>query len=226
MSSLAEAKAGNPWFSWHYVQDNAETIRAALIEHVKLTAEAMIIATVLGVLLAVVAYWVRPVAGPILSVTGVLYTIPSLGLLAFVGPLMPSLRSAVVLALVIYALLVIVRSTLTALMQVPADVREAAAGMGYGKLAQLWRVELPLALPGVLTGVRLATVSTVALVTVGALIGNGALGSLLMEGFRNNFYKAQIATAAILCVLLAFVFDTILLLIGRALMPWRRRRAA
>ena len=226
MSSLAKAKAGNPWFSWQYVQDNAETIRAALIEHVKFTVEAMIIATVLGVLLAVVAYWVRPVAGPILSLTGVLYTIPSLGLLAFVGPLMPSLRSAVVLALVIYALLVIVRSTLTALIQVPADVREAATGMGYGKLARLWRVELPLALPGMLTGVRLATVSTVALVTVGALIGNGALGSLLMDGFRNNFYKAQIATAAILCVLLALVFDTILLLIGRALTPWRRRRAA
>ena len=225
MSSLAEAKAGNPWFSWQYVQDNAETIRAALIEHVKFTVEAMIIATVLGVLLAVVAYWVRPVAGPILSLTGVLYTIPSLGLLAFVGPLMPSLRSAVVLALVIYALLVIVRSTLTALIQVPADVREAATGMGYGKLARLWRVELPLALPGMLTGVRLATVSTVALVTVGALIGNGALGSLLMDGFRNNFYKAQIATAAILCVALAVVFDLLLIWLSRALTPWRRRAA-
>jgi len=225
MSSLAEAKAGNPWFSWQYVQDNAETIRAALIEHVKFTVEAMIIATVLGVLLAVVAYWVRPVAGPILSLTGVLYTIPSLGLLAFVGPLMPSLRSAVVLALVIYALLVIVRSTLTALIQVPADVREAATGMGYGKLARLWRVELPLALPGMLTGVRLATVSTVALVTVGALIGNGALGSLLMDGFRNNFYKAQIATALLLCVALALVLDGLLLVAGRLLMPWTRRRA-
>jgi osmoprotectant transport system permease protein len=226
MSSLAEAEVGNPWFSWQYVQDNAETIRAALIEHVKFTVEAMIIAIVLGVLLAVLAYWVRPLAGPILSATGILYTIPSLGLLAFVGPLMPSLRSAVVLALVIYALLVIVRSTLTALIQVPADVREAATGMGYGRLARLWRVELPLALPGLMTGVRLATVSTVALVTVGALIGNGALGSLLMDGFRNNFYKAQIATAAILCVLLAFAFDLVLLLISRLLTPWRRRRTA
>jgi osmoprotectant transport system permease protein len=186
----------------------------------------MIIATVLGVLLAVVAYWVRPVAGPILSLTGVLYTIPSLGLLAFVGPLMPSLRSAVVLALVIYALLVIVRSTLTALIQVPADVREAATGMGYGKLARLWRVELPLALPGMLTGLRLATVSTVALVTVGALIGNGGLGSLLLDGFTHNFYRAQITTAAILCVALALSFDLVLLLVGRVLMPWRRRRAA
>jgi osmoprotectant transport system permease protein len=156
----------------------------------------------------------------------VLYTIPSLGLLAILGPLLPSRRSAVVLALVIYALLVVVRSSLTALLQVPGDVREAATGMGYGRLARLWRVELPLALPGLLTGVRLATVSTVALVTVGDIVGNGALGGLLMSGFRNNFYKAQIATATVLCVLLALALDGLLLLLGRWLTPWTRRRAA
>jgi osmoprotectant transport system permease protein len=226
MSSLAEAKVGNPWFSWSYVQDNAETIRTALIEHVKFTAEAVAIATVLGIGLAVLAYWVRPLATPILASTGVLYTIPSLGFLAIAGPLMPSRHSAVVLALVTYALLVIVRSTLTALMQVPPDVREAATGMGYGRLAMLWRVELPLSVPGMLTGVRLATVSTVALVTVGAIVGDGALGSLLLSGFRNNFYKAQIATAGLLCVALALVFDLVLLLIGRLLTPWRARRAS
>jgi osmoprotectant transport system permease protein len=132
----------------------------------------------------------------------------------------------VVLALVIYALLVIVRNTLTALLQVPPDVKEAAAGMGYGRFARLWRVELPLSLPGLLTGVRLATVSTVALVTVGAIVGNGALGSLLMSGFRNNFYKAQIMTAAVLCVALALVLDLILLLVSRWLTPWRARRAS
>jgi osmoprotectant transport system permease protein len=225
MSSLAAAEADNPWFSWQYVQDNAETIRTALVEHVKFTVEAMIIALVLGVALAILAYWFRPLAGPILSTTGILYTIPSLGLLAFAGPLMPSYRSAVVLALVTYALLMIVRSMLTALMQVPADVREAATGMGYGRAARLWRVELPLALPGLVTGVRLATVSTVALVTVGALIGEGGLGGLLLDGFTRNFYKAQIATAAILCVALALLFDVILLMIGRALTPWQRRRA-
>lgn len=226
MSFLAEAEAGNPWFSWQYVQDNAETIRTALIEHVRFTVEAMVIAAVLGVALAVVAYWYRPLATPILGTTSVLYTIPSLGLLAIAGPLMPTLRSAVVLALVIYALLVIVRNTLTALLQVPPEVKDAAAGMGYGRFARLWRVELPLSLPGMLTGIRLATVSTVALVTVGAIVGNGALGSLLMSGFRNNFYKAQISTAALLCVALALVLDLILLLIGRVLTPWRTRRAS
>jgi osmoprotectant transport system permease protein len=223
MSFLAEAEAGNPWFSWQYVQDNAETIRTALIEHVRFTVEAMVIAAVLGVALAVVAYWYRPLATPILGTTSVLYTIPSLGLLAIAGPLMPTLRSAVVLALVIYALLVIVRNTLTALLQVPPEVKDAAAGMGYGRFARLWRVELPLSLPGMLTGIRLATVS---LVTVGAIVGNGALGSLLMSGFRNNFYKAQISTAALLCVALALILDLLLLLIGRWLTPWRSRRAS
>ena len=226
MSFLAEAEVGNPWFSWQYVQDNAETIRTALIEHVRFTVEAMVIAAILGVALAVLAYWYRPLATPILGTTSVLYTIPSLGLLAIAGPLMPTLRSAVVLALVIYALLVIVRNTLTALLQVPPEVKDAAAGMGYGRFARLWRVELPLSLPGMLTGIRLATVSTVALVTVGAIVGNGALGSLLMSGFRNNFYKAQISTAALLCVALALVLDLILLLIGRVLTPWRTRRAS
>jgi osmoprotectant transport system permease protein len=226
MSFLAEAEVGNPWFSWQYVQDNAETIRDAVIEHVQYTVIAMTIATVLGVGLAVLAYWYRPFATPILGTTSVLYTIPSLGLLAIAGPLMPTLRSAVVLALVIYALLVIVRNSLTALLQVPPEVKEAAAGMGYGRLARLWRVELPLSLPGILTGVRLATVSTVALVTVGAIVGYGALGSLLMSGFRNNFYKAQITTAALLCVALALIFDLLLLLAGRLLTPWQSRRAS
>ena len=222
---LAAPAAENPWLSWRYVRDNAETIRAALIEHVVLTAESVLIAAVIGVMLAILAYQVRRLSTPILVSTGVLYTIPSLGLLAILGPLMPSRRSAVVLALVTYALLVIVRNTLTALLQVPGEVREAATAMGYGRFARLWRVELPLAVPGLLTGLRLATVSTVALVTVGDIVGNGALGSLMMAGFRNNTYKAQIATAALLCVALALVLDLALLLLGRVLAPWTRRRA-
>jgi osmoprotectant transport system permease protein len=226
MSFQAVAKVGNPWLSWRYVQDNAETIRSAVIEHVELTGESVAIAAAVGVALAIVAYRYRRLAAPILSTTGILYTVPSLGLLAIIGPLLPSRRQAVVVALVIYALLVITRSTLTALLQVPDEVKEAATGMGYGRLARLWRVELPLALPGLLTGLRLATVSTVALVTVGAIVGEGALGSLLMDGFRNNFYKAQIATAVLLCVALALVLDLVLLLAGRLLTPWTRRRSA
>jgi osmoprotectant transport system permease protein len=226
MSFLAYAQTGNPWFSWAYVRDNADTIRAAMIEHLSLTAQSVVFAVAVGVPLAVLAYWWRPLTGPILTSAGVLYTIPSLSLFAFFGPFLGPGETTVVLILVLYALLTIIRSTLTGLRQVPGDVREAATAMGYGRIARLLRVELPLALPGLLTGLRLATVSTVALVTVGALVGHGGLGGLILSGFRNNFYKAQIVTNALLCVLLALVLDVLLVAIGRALTPWMRRRPA
>jgi osmoprotectant transport system permease protein len=227
MSSLAYGETGNPWFSWTYVHDNLQTIRAALVDHIVITVWSVAIAAAIAVPLAVLAYWVRSLATPILTSAGVLYTIPSLALLAFLAPFLGSGRITVVVALVMYALLIIVRNTLTGLMQVPGDVREAATAMGYGRLARLTRVELPLALPGILVGLRLATVSTVALVTVGAIVGShGALGGLILSGFRNNFYKAQIATAALLCVALALVLDLILFGISRALTPWTRRRAS
>jgi osmoprotectant transport system permease protein len=95
--------------------------------------------------------------------------------------------------------------------------------MGYGRWTRLFRVDLPLALPGILTGLRLATVSTVALVTIGALIGKGGLGNLILGGFRNNFFKAEITTGTILCVLLALLLDLILIGTGRVLTPWTRR---
>ena len=107
----------------------------------------------------------------------------------------------------------------------PEPVRDAARGMGYGRLAQLWRIELPLALPGILTGLRLATVSTVALVTVGVLNGHGALGEFLTAGFRAG-YRAEITTATIIIFGLGLVLDLVLAGVGRLLTPWARRRAA
>jgi len=217
---------GNPWFSWQYVRDNSDTILAALREHATLTAEAMLIATAVAVPLAVVAYWYRPLTGPILALSGVLYTIPSLALLAFVAPYVGTTNPAsVLIALVLYALLLIVRNSLAGLNQVPPETRDAAQGMGYGRWGRLFRIDLPLALPGIVTGLRLATVSTVALVTVGALIGYGGLGDLILTGFRNNFYKAEILTGAVLCVGLALVLDLLLATAGRLLMPWSRRAA-
>jgi osmoprotectant transport system permease protein len=98
--------------------------------------------------------------------------------------------------------------------------------VGYGRWARLLRVELPLALPGLLTGVRLSTVSTVALVTVGVLVGRGGFGQLIIGGFRNNFHKAEILTGAVLCILLAVLLDLLLIAAGRVLTPWRLRRSA
>jgi osmoprotectant transport system permease protein len=215
---------GNPWFSWRYVQENGSRILEALQQHSTLTAEAVALAAVVALPLAVLAYWFRPLTGPILALSGVLYTIPSLALLSFVAPLVGTTKvTSVLIALVLYALLVIVRNTLAGLTQVPAEVREAAQGMGYGRFGRLWRVELPLALPGIITGLRLATVSTVALVTVGALIGKGGLGELILGGFRNNFFRAEIMTGTVLCVGLALLLDLLLAGLGRVLTPWQQR---
>ena len=218
---------GNPWFSWEYVHDNADTIVSKLGFHIGITLETVVIALLVAVPLAVLAYWIRPLTGPILALSGVLYTIPSLALLALLAPLLGATsRVTVLIALVLYALLLVVRNALTGLTQVPADVKDAAAGMGYGRFGRLWHVELPLALPGIVTGLRLATVSTVALVTIGAIIGQGGLGDLILGGFANNFYRAEIVTGTVLCVALALVFDLVLIGLGRVLTPWSRRRAA
>ncbi|MFC0007962.1 MULTISPECIES: ABC transporter permease [Micromonospora] len=218
------AEPGNPWFSWQYVRDNSDTILAALREHASLTARAVLIAAVVALPLAVAAYWFRSLSGPILAVTGVLYTIPSLALFAFLAPYLGIGAITVLSVVVLYALLVIVRNALAGLGQVPPEIREAAEGMGYGRWGRLFRVELPLALPGILTGVRLATVSTVALVTVGVVVGRGGLGQLIFAGFQNNFYRAQIMTGTVLCVLLALVLDLLLAGVGRLLTPWLRSR--
>jgi osmoprotectant transport system permease protein len=218
------ADPGNPWFSWQYVRDNSDTVLAALRDHTTLTLRAVLIAALIAVPLAVVAYWFRPLTGPILALTGVLYTVPSLALFAFIAPYLGIGVTTVLSVVVLYALLVIVRNAVAGLNQVPAEVREAAEGMGYGRWGRLLRVELPLALPGILTGLRLATVSTVALVTVGVVIGRGGLGQIIFAGFQNNFYKAQIMTGTLLCVLLALVLDLFLVGVGRLLTPWLRGR--
>ncbi|MFJ8690598.1 ABC transporter permease [Micromonospora wenchangensis] len=218
------AEPGNPWFSWQYVRDNSDTILAALREHASLTGRAVLLAALVALPLAVLAYWYRRLAGPILALTGVLYTIPSLALFAFIAPYLGIGAVTVLTVVVLYALLVIVRNAVAGLNQVPPEVRDAAEGMGYGRWARLFRIDLPLALPGILTGVRLATVSTVALVTVGVVIGRGGLGQLIFAGFQNNFYKAQIMTGTLLCVLLALVLDLILAGMGRLLTPWLRSR--
>ncbi|MEV1286009.1 ABC transporter permease [Micromonospora sp. NPDC049679] len=217
---------GNPWFSWQYVRDNSDTIVAALREHATLTVQAVVIAALLAMPLAVLAYWFRSLTGPILALSGVLYTIPSLALFAFIAPYLGLGTSTVLIGLVLYALLLIIRNVLAGLNQIPAEVHDAAQGMGYGRWGRLLRIDLPLALPGILTGLRLATVSTVALVTVGVLVGHGGLGQLILGGFRNNTYRAEIVTGAVLSVALALVLDLLLATAGRLLTPWTRRSAS
>lgn len=222
--SALDDDALNPWFSWSYLSDNSDALLRALGEHVELTLYAVVIAAVVSVPLGVLAARSRLLSAAILSVSGVMYTIPSLAVFALVAPFLGLSKPTVVVGLVMYALLIMVRATLTGLRQVPSEVIDAAGGMGYGRMQLLARVELPLALPSIMTGLRIATVSTVALVTVGAVVGHGGLGGLILTGFRNNLYKPQILTATILCVLLALVCELLLSVLSKALTPWTRRR--
>lgn len=220
---LAVDEAPNPWLSWAYLHDNAAAILAATREHVTLTLLSVAFGLLLALPLALLARRSARLEALVVGAAGVLYTIPSLALFAVLAPVTGLTRTTVVIGLTSYTLLVLVRNVLTGLQEVPADVVEAARGMGLGPGRLLLRVQLPLALPSILAGLRVATVSTVALVTVGAVVSNGGLGQLILEGFNNNFYRAEILTATLLCVLLAAVADLLLLGLERLLTPWVRR---
>jgi osmoprotectant transport system permease protein len=213
--------APNPWFSWDYVQANWGDITEALGQHVALTVQAVAVAAVVALPLALVAHRRPRLAGPVLGLTGVLYTIPSLALFAVLYPLLRDRRETVLVGLVMYALLVLVRNVLVGLQGVDPAVVDAARGLGMGPLRTLLTVELPNALPAVVTGLRLATVTTVALATIGVVVGYGGLGQLMYRGF-NSQYRAEIVTATLLTVALALVADAAWWLAGRLAAPWAR----
>ncbi|MCA1823733.1 MAG: ABC transporter permease [Frankia sp.] len=218
------ASGSNPWFRWSYVVDNRHVLLAATRQHITITLVVVAAGLVLSVPLAVLATRSRRIEALVLGTTGVIYTIPSLALFGLLFPL-PGFglrQRTVVVGLTAYSLVILVRNIVAGLHGVPDDVREAARGMGYGPLRELATVTMPLALPAIVAGLRVATVSTVALVTVGALLGYGGLGSLIYEGL-NTFYRAQILTASLLCILIGVAADLGFVLLQRQLTPWLRR---
>jgi osmoprotectant transport system permease protein len=215
-------QAPNPWFDPSYVIDNWSTILRYLGEHVRLTVLAVLLGTVIALPLAVLARRSRFLAGPVLALSTVVYTIPSLAMFAFIFPFTGLSSTTVLIGLVAYTLVILVRNFLAGLQGVPDDVREAARGMGYGPARLFVQVDLPLALPAFMAGLRIATVSTVALTTVGVLVGHGGLGQLIVGGFNANFYRAEIVTGTIGCVLLALLADLLLAGTERLLTPWAR----
>jgi len=217
-------QAPNPWFDPSYVTDNWTTILGYLGEHIRLTVAAVVLGVVLALPLALLARRSRFLAGPVLALSTVIYTIPSLAMFAFIFPFTGLSATTVLIGLVAYTLVILVRNFLTGLQGVPPDVREAARGMGYGSTRMFFSVDLPLALPTFIAGLRIATVTTVAETTVGVLVGHGGLGQLIVGGFNANFYRAEIVTGAVGCVLLALVADLLLAGVERLLTPWARVR--
>jgi osmoprotectant transport system permease protein len=221
---LAADEAPNPWFDGSYVVENWDTILRYLGEHVRLTVAAVVLGALIALPLALLAQRSRFLAGSVLGLSTVIYTVPSLAMFAFIFPFTGLSATTVLIGLTAYSLVILVRNFLVGLQGVPADVREAARGMGYGPLRLLWQIDLPLGLPAFIAGLRIATVSTVALTTVGVLVGHGGLGQLIIGGFNANFYRAEIVTGAVGCVLLALVADVLLAGTERLLTPWTRVR--
>ncbi|MEX0952237.1 MAG: ABC transporter permease [Nitriliruptoraceae bacterium] len=224
MSPLATA---NPLFEWAWVVRNADRIWAATVEHLVLTTTSVIIGLALSVGLAIVALRRPTTYGPIIGLGSLLYTIPSLALFALLAPFTGLGHTTAIIALVTYTILVLVRNIVTGIQGVPGDVVEAARGMGLRDRQILWRVEVPLAIPVIIAGLRVASVTVIGLVTVTALLGLGGLGRFILSGFRVlPVHPTQIVVGTLLSVVLAVVVDLLLLGVERLLTPWGRRAAA
>jgi osmoprotectant transport system permease protein len=214
----------DPWIRWSWISGHADVITAALVQHIELTLIAVVLGLVIAVPLGLVAWRSRVFRGPIFTVTGILYTIPSLALFAFLLPFTGLTIVTAEIGLVGYTLLILVRNIVVGLNSVPDDVREAARGMGFRPLAELARVDIPLAIPAIMAGVRIATVTTIGLVTVTALIGEGGLGSLIYQGLLRDFHT-PLVVGTVLSVALAVVSDLSLSGLQRLVTPWARSRA-
>jgi osmoprotectant transport system permease protein len=221
------ANGPDSFIYWHWVDRHTDDIAAAVGTHLRLTAVAMAFGLVISFPLALLARRYRRARGLILGLTGALYTIPSLALFFLLGPLTGyTTVTTAQIALVSYTLLILVRNIVTGLESVPADVVDAARGMGYTSARLLVRVELPLALPQIMAGVRVATVTTIGLVTVAAVIGQGGLGQMILTDGLQRDFTTPVVVGAVLSVALALVADVVLLAVQRLITPWTRGRGA
>jgi osmoprotectant transport system permease protein len=188
---------------------------------VELTGIAVGLGLAISLPLGLAARRWRWTEGPVLGFTGALFTIPSLALFALLVPFTGLSRTTAEIGLVAYTLLILVRNIVAGLEGVPEEVREAAHGLGFRPAGQLLRVELPLALPVIIAGIRIATVTTIGLVTVTGLIGQGGLGALIIDGINRDF-RTPLVVGSVLSITLAVLADVGLAGIARLLSPWSR----
>lgn len=212
---------------WAWMADHLDELVGRTLQHVWLTAIAVGIGFVISLGLAILAVRRRRAYGPILAFSSILYTIPSLALFAALVTITGISLVTVEIPLVMYTLVIFVRNITTGLDSVPRDVLEAADGLGYTGRQRLVRVELPLAVPLIVAGVRLATVSTIGLVTVTSIMGDafGGLGFFILEGYRRSF-PTELYFGAVPSILLAIAADIVLARLERRLTPWARSSAA
>jgi osmoprotectant transport system permease protein len=220
------AEATNPIIRWEWVVEEWDQIADAIVEHMTLTVLAMALGLVVSAILAAIALRFRWTMTPITATTSLIYTLPSVALFALLAPVFGNLsRWTAVLPLAGYTLLILVTNIVAGFQAVPPSVRDAADGMGMSSARRVWTVDLPLATPYIVTGIRIATVSTVGMVTVAAIIGQGGLGRLIFSGLRRAFWTPMTVGAS-LSIVLALVIDAVILVIGLWIAPWARRRSA
>ena len=215
----------NKWYCTDYLKDRHSELTSALGQHLEITAWSILVAVIIAFPLALVARRLPRMRGLVLGTSTMIYTVPSLALFPILVPFTGITMETVVIGLALYALTILVRSMLTGLTGVPEEVRESARGLGYGPTRLLFLVELPLALPVIMAGLRVATVSTVALTTIGALVSYGGLGNLIQNGVQTDF-KAEILAASVLCVVLAVALDALVVAVQWLVTPWTHGRGA
>jgi osmoprotectant transport system permease protein len=215
----------NHTFCWGWVQDHwSDTLGPALVQHIVLTLVAIGVGFAISLACALFAHRQGWFEKPFATFSGLLYTIPSLALFQLLVPITGLSTLTVEIALISYTLLILFRNTLVGLRSVPEDAREAARGMGLSDRQMLWKVELPLAVPAIIAGLRVAAVTTISLATIGAFIVDKGLGSPIFQALNQAVFKTELIAAGALAVALALAADALLVLAQRLLTPWARLR--
>jgi osmoprotectant transport system permease protein len=215
---------GDNLFCWDWVRDHwSDTLEPKLIDHIELTLIAVGVGFVLAFALALIVHRYRPLDGPIGVVAALIYTIPSLALFQILLPTFGISTTTIEIALVGYSLVILYPNIVAGLNSTPPEVLEAARGMGLQPRQVLLRVELPLAAPAIIGGLRIAVVSTVAIATVAAVLGDRGLGKPIFDALQlPTPFKTEIYSAGVLVVALALTCDLLLVLLRRVLVPWTR----
>ena len=219
------AQSGQPFIDWEWIDTHLDDMWEATIEHATLTAIALGFGLILSLILALVALRWKRTYTPITWFTGILYTIPSLALFTFLVPVFGLSLITAEIALVSYTLLILIRNIVAGVDAVPDHLTEASRGMGMTTRQTFVSVQLPLALPAIFAGIRIAAVTTIGLVTVTVLVGQGGYGVFILRGIRRQFLTEALV-GTVLSVLLAIVVDGILLGVERWSTPWASRKAS
>lgn len=210
-------------FCFHWAKENIDRYGTPTVQHLEIVVLSVLIGFVVAFALALLAHRTRWLQPPLLATTGVLYTIPSIAFFFLLLPVTGLGRDTAIIVLAAYTLQIIYRNTILGLANVPASVKDAARGMGFTSRQILWRVELPLAIPEIIAGLRVATVSTIAIATLAVFVSAGGLGTEMYGGGALTF-PTTIIIATVIVVLMALGFDLALLTVQRLTTPWRKVR--